>query len=78
MIKKQQLQLNQIRNHLLIHGSITNVEAVKKYEIYRLSGYILLLRKDGFDIDTIYKRNADNTGNYGLYILTEKNFKIFS
>jgi hypothetical protein len=79
MTKKQQLQLNQIRNHLLIFGSITSWQAIQKYKITRLSGYILLLRKDeGFDIDTIYKRNADNTGNYGLYILTEKNFKIFS
>ena len=71
MTKKTQSQLNQIRNHLLIHGDITSWQAFQKYGITRLSGYILLLREDGFDIDTIYKRNPKNTGNYGLYVLTD-------
>ena len=74
MIKKQQLQLNQIRNHLLIFGSITSWQAIQKYGITRLSGYIYLLKEKGFKIDTVSKRNAKNTGNYGLYILTDDNF----
>ena len=75
MTRKTEKQLKQIRTHLLIYGSITSWQAIQKYKISRLSGYIHLLRKyEGFDIDTIYKRNADNTGNYGQYVLTEYNF----
>ena len=43
-----------ILNHLLEHGSITSLEAIAEYKCTRLSQYILLLRKDGYNI-----RNED-------------------
>ena len=39
-----------ILNHLQTYGSITSMEAIKKYNCTRLSHYILLLRKDGHNI----------------------------
>ena len=39
-----------ILEHLLEHGSITSLEAIEKYKCTRLSQYILLLRKDGYNI----------------------------
>lgn len=41
---------NLILNHLQTYGSITSMEAIKKYNCTRLSHYILLLRKDGHKI----------------------------
>lgn len=43
-----------ILEHLQEHGSITSLEAIDKYKCTRLSQYILLLRKDGYNI-----RNED-------------------
>lgn len=42
-----------ILNHLLKYGSITCWEAIKKYNCTRLPHYILLLRKDGYEIEGI-------------------------
>ena len=39
-----------ILKHLQDHGSITSLEAIEKYKCTRLSQYILLLRKDGYNI----------------------------
>ena len=39
-----------ILGHLLEHGSITSLEAIEKYKCTRLSQYILLLRKEGYNI----------------------------
>lgn len=39
-----------ILEHLQTHGSITSLEAIEKYKCTRLSQYILLLRKDGYNI----------------------------
>ena len=39
-----------ILKHLQEHGSITSLEAIEKYHCTRLSQYILLLRKDGYNI----------------------------
>ena len=43
-----------ILKHLLDHGCITSLEAIAEYKCTRLSQYILLLRKDGYNI-----RNED-------------------
>ena len=43
-----------ILNHLIYYGSITSLEAIEKYKCTRLSQYILLLRKEGYNI-----RNED-------------------
>ena len=39
-----------ILEHLCKHGSITSLEAIQEYRCTRLSQYILLLRKDGYNI----------------------------
>ena len=39
-----------ILEHLCNHGSITSLEAIAMYKCTRLSQYILLLRKDGYNI----------------------------
>jgi len=74
MTTQAKKQLLQVLDHLLAHQTITSWEAIQKYGITRLSGYIYLLKEKGFKIDTVSKRNAKNTGNYGLYILTDDNF----
>ena len=43
-----------ILEHLQEHGSITSLEEIEKYKCTRLSQYILLLRKAGYNI-----RNED-------------------
>ena len=43
-----------ILKHLQDHGSITSLEAIQEYKCTRLSQYILLLRKEGYNI-----RNED-------------------
>lgn len=39
-----------ILRHLQTNGSITSLEAIAEYKCTRLSQYILLLRKDGYNI----------------------------
>jgi len=39
--------------HLGRYGSLTSWEAIKEYGITRLSHYILVLRKEGYDIVSI-------------------------
>lgn len=45
-------QLENITSHLKKHKSITSWEAIQKYRITRLSHYILMLRKQGFKIES--------------------------
>ena len=74
MTDQTKTQLNQVLDHLLAHQTITSWQAIQKYGITRLSARIYDLKVKGFYIDTVSKRNAQNTGNYGLYILTDQNF----
>ena len=41
-----------ILEHLQEHGSITSLEAIDKYKCTRLSHYIYLLRKEGYEIES--------------------------
>jgi len=45
-------QLEQIKQHLVKHKSITSWTAITKYRITRLSHYILVLRKKGVNIQS--------------------------
>lgn len=60
-------QLQQVRKHILEKGSITSWEAIMKYGITRISQYILLLREEGLDIDTVWK--TVNKKRFGVYTL---------
>lgn len=43
---------NDVIMHLLKHKTITQMEAAKKYNLYRLSSVIFELRKRGMKIET--------------------------
>jgi helix-turn-helix protein len=46
-------QTQQIRQHLLRHNSITPLEALRKYGVFRLAARICDLRSDGFSVQTV-------------------------
>ena len=61
-----------VLKHLLEFGSITTWEAYKNYGNTRLSAYILILRKNGYEIQTDYVTSTNRHGNsstYAKYIL---------
>jgi len=61
-------QKEQIREHLKANGSITSKVAWEMYSITRLAPIIQRLKKDGFEIISIPKR--DKRFNWALYRLT--------
>lgn len=57
-MNKHQTQIQQIENHLLVHGSITSWKAITSYSITRLSEYIRVLRHEkGWNIESVRKQN---------------------
>lgn len=66
-MKNQKTQMNNVKNHLKRYGHITSWEAITLYKITRLSHYILVLRKEGYEIVSVYERK--NKKNYVRYIL---------
>jgi len=64
-------QLQQIEQHLKVHGKITSWGAITAYHITRLSHYILVLRKKGWNIESV--RKSDNDKNWTEYQL--KNYQ---
>ena len=63
---------NQVRQHLLEHGSITSWEAIDHYGATRLSAIIYRLRNSGHDIESIQLSGLDrnrNTSNFVRYVL---------
>ena len=63
-------QLQQVRTHLSLYGNINSWTAITKYRITRLSQYILLLRKDGLDIE-MKRIKTDNKSWCGQYTLVK-------
>ena len=49
-IMKEKSKTQDVLNHLKIYGSISQREAVDKYNLYRLSSVIFELRKRGYEI----------------------------
>ncbi len=66
---KKATQLQQIKNHLLTRKKITSWDAIVKYKITRISQYIMLLRNEGLNIDTIWRN--ENGSRFGEYILND-------
>lgn len=65
-----------VLRHLIDFGSITTWEAFKEYGNTRLSAYILILRKKGYNIQTDYitsKNRYGNASTYAKYLLIENN-----
>ena len=64
-------QEEQVLDYMRKHGSITSWEAIWEYHITRLAAVVCNMRKDGYDIDTIYETNQYGT-RYGRYVLKEE------
>ncbi|NHC04575.1 DNA-binding protein [Acinetobacter sp. 187] len=64
-------QLNQVLAHLKQGRSITQVDAIKYFNCYRLSAIIKRLRNSGYDIVTYNERNSSGVGCHACYELKE-------
>lgn len=64
-------QLNQVLAHLKQGRSITQVDAIKYFNCYRLSAIIKSLRNQGYEIVTYNERNSSGTGSHARYELKE-------
>ena len=61
-----------VLNHLKSGKTITQAEAAKSYDYYRLSANIERLRKAGYNIVTHYEKNSQTTGRHARYeLITE-------
>ena len=58
-----------ILNHLKSGNTITQAEAAKSYDYYRLSANIERLRNAGYDIVTHNERNKSGIGRHARYEL---------
>lgn len=57
-----------ILGHLQRHGSITSMDAFKKYEITRISARIYDLREKGYNIQLLWETNPNTGTRYGRYV----------
>lgn len=67
-------QKQTILEHLKQHGSITDLEAYKKYAIRRLGARIYDLRDEGYKItskDTVKKNRFGKKTRFATYVLEE-------
>ena len=65
-------QKQTILEHLKQHGSITDLEAYRKYAIRRLGARIYDLRDEGYKItskDTVKKNRFGKTTRFATYVL---------
>lgn len=61
-----------ILEHLEKYGKITTWEAYSKYGCTRISEYIRQLRKDNYNIETVWTESKNRYGDkvrYGIYTL---------
>lgn len=65
MESKRKSQKQQVKNHLLLNGSLDITEAIDRYFITRLASYICQLRNEGWEIET------DLSKGYANYISKE-------
>lgn len=52
-------QLDQVRGHIKRYGRITSWDAIQDFRCTRLSQYILLLRKEGLKIISVWETNGE-------------------
>lgn len=57
-----------ILGHLQKYGSITSMDAFKKYDITRISARIYDLRERGYDIQLTWETNPNTGTRYGRYV----------
>lgn len=56
-----------VLKHLRRYGRITNIDAINKYAIFRLSEMIRRLRIQGYPIYTEWVQNKKTKVRYGVY-----------
>ena len=60
---KEKSKTQDVLNHLKVYGSISQMEAVEYYNLYRLGSVIFSLRKRGYNIAT---EDIPFTSKYGI------------
>ena len=63
-----------VLNHLKVYGEIDSLQAIKDYGNTRLSATIHLLRKDGYNIESVEttgKNRYGDTTHFVTYVLKE-------
>lgn len=60
-------QTKKVYEHLKTHGSITSMEAIRKYSITRLAVCISRLKSRGCEINTEIIRNKNDDGRTIMY-----------
>jgi len=63
-----------VLNHLKVYGEIDSLTAIKDYGNTRLSATILLLRQDGYNIESVPsegKNRYGDTTHFVTYVLKE-------
>lgn len=61
-------KFGQVQEHLLNHKVINTWSAIRLYKATRLSHYILLLRKQGYDIESVKMKGVDTNGNNSVWV----------
>lgn len=64
-----------VLNHLKVYGSINSLEAITLYGNTRLSATIHLLRKDGYNIESVNTEGKNRYGDttyFANYVLKEE------
>lgn len=59
--------MKEILKYLQEHGNISGLEALDKFNVYRLSSVINRLRKNGHHIDTVMEKNSAGDKEYARY-----------
>lgn len=67
-------QVQKVLKHMQENGSITQLDAINEYRIYRLASRISDLKRLGYKIKTntiTFKNQDGSTGRYAEYMLGE-------
>ena len=73
-MEKKISQEDKIFQYLMDHDGITQKDAIREFECYRLSGRIFDLRAQGIKIITEMRHNKETGSNYAFYRLGENEF----
>ena len=73
-MKKQKTQCKDVLDYLMTHDGISSMEAWELFHITRLSAVIFVLRKRGYDIDTVLYMGVNEYGpyQYAMYVLKKQ------
>lgn len=66
-------KIGQVRQHLILNGSITSWEAIELYGATRLSAFIFIYRNDGMEIVSEPASRLDRNGNVCNYVIYKYN-----